>query len=59
MRMVKLIKITKCITKCFCTTKQQTNIPVVKDINYFCSLAVRIGENCDFITPPTFLQSHI
>ena len=49
-----LKKIKKCIKKCFCTTKQQTNIPVVKDINYFRSLGVRIGDNCDFITPPDF-----
>lgn len=49
-----LKKIKKCIKKYFCVTKRQVNTLIVKDIPYFRTLGVRIGENCDFITPPDF-----
>ena len=45
----------KRFTHSFVTIFRNNSSPfVVKDIAYFRSMGVRIGENCDFVTPPDF-----
>ena len=52
MKLIKKIK--RFIKRCIQPKQTTSTKNVIKDISYFRTLGVRIGENCDFITPPDF-----
>ena len=52
MKLIKKIK--RFIKRCIQPKQSTSTKNVIKDISYFRTLGVRVGENCDFITPPDF-----